>query len=363
MKNKCLIIGAGFSKSVSDLPIMSEMIDAFNRTLVKEKLSKKNIRIKWGEKLLQFLDELENIYLRKPYSKIENDGKILESNYLNNFEGLCSYIDLNLAFEVHALCESEGIKSDLSGKPLFSNFSTSKLKEIRNYLANYIYLTLINPEIKTDLLNRFYEQILNSSSTILTFNYDLILENLLYQKQLWFPKDGYGFEVQNLPELNQNQLEKISKIKLYKLHGSLNWKASNSFNNGIEFNWRDDDSNYFFPNYLADEKKRKYRYQGGYSTDAWILPSWVKQFKYPELLKVWNNAAQSLKSAEEIIIIGYSLPEADSAVFALLSAINFEDKMIAIIDPNAKKLKEKYSNVLGNTKIKIIESTLENYLS
>jgi hypothetical protein len=362
MNNTCLVLGAGFSNAVSNLPITKEMVNAFQVEIERQRSLNNTNRVKWGEHLLNFLDKLENEFLKTPYAKAEEGGKILKSNYSENFEGLCSFIDLNLAFEVQARCESNGIKAGLSGKPLFVNYTSAKLKQIRGYLKNYLFLTLIHDNSNEELLNRIHNLFFNIRSSIITFNYDLILEKFLFKKNYWFPKDGYGFTPKDLPALSSNYFNQSSRIKIFKMHGSLNWEPSSFYLTNLQFKWSDDDDNYFFPKYLKEEKKKKYRYQGAIATEGWILPSWIKQFTFNEIIQVWNQAFKALNKADEIIFIGYSLPRADSAVYSLFSSIDWNNKIVKLIDPNAEELKDNYSFVLRKSDIEIIPVSLEEYL-
>jgi hypothetical protein len=117
MENICLVSGAGFSKLVAKLPITNEMLNVFKKEIEKQDLLNHKNRVKWGKRLSNFIDKPENEFLKIPYAKAEESGDILNSNYLENFEGLCSFIDLHLAFEVQARCENKGIKAGLTGKP------------------------------------------------------------------------------------------------------------------------------------------------------------------------------------------------------------------------------------------------------
>jgi len=362
MSNTCLVLGAGFSKAVANLPITKEMISAFQKELENQRLLKNTIRINGGENLLQFLDTIENDFLKSFYARVEKGGKIIKSNYLENFEGLCSFIDTNLAFEVHALSESNGLQSDLTGKPLFANYTSTRLRDIRAYIGDYLYLSLINDNCNEELLNKIHNIFFNKCSSIITFNYDLILEKYLFRNNYWFPKDGYGFIPKELPEVNSIYINRPSVIKIFKMHGSLNWEPSTMFHSNFQFKWFDDDNNYFFPGYLKEENKRNFRYQGAFSSEGWILPSWIKQFTHNEMVQVWNQAFKALYKADEIIFIGYSLPSADSAVYSLLSSIDWNNKIVKLFDPNAKELFENYSFILRKKNIELFPDYLENYL-
>src|ERR1035437_1169952 len=363
MKNTCLVLGAGFSKAVANLPITKEMINAFKGEIEKQRLLNNKNREIWGKRLLNFINKLENEFLKTPYANAEEGGTILESNYSENFEGLCSFIDLNLAFEVQARCENKGVKAGLSGKPLFVNCTSAELKQIRGDLGEYLFLTLINNKSNEEILNRIHNVFLNNCSCIITFNYDLILEKFLFKKNYWLPKDGYGYTPRDFPELNPNYINQFSRIKIFKMHGSLNWVQSSIYDSKFQFKWYDDDNIYFFPGYLKKEEKRDFIYQGGHPSKGWILPSWIKQFTFNEIIQVWHQAFKALNKADEIIFIGYSLPPADAAVYSLFSSIDWDNKIIKLIDPNAEQLKSNYSFVLRKNDIKIIPKSLEDYLS
>ena len=168
MSRKVLVLGAGFSKSVAGLPVTTEMFDMF-RSVMKEqeRLGHKN-RASWGKSIFQFVKDLKEEYLEKPYSRATDGGIILKDNYLENFEGLCSLIDLNLAFQVQALSESKGEEADLSGKPLYLNEPTPDLKMIRGCIGTYLYLSLINDKAKKELLESFYSHFFNDIQSIVT---------------------------------------------------------------------------------------------------------------------------------------------------------------------------------------------------
>jgi len=56
------------------------------------------------------------------------------------------------------------------------------------------------------------------------------------------------------------------------------------------------------------------------------------------------------------------LSRADSAVYSLFSSIDWDNKIVKLIDPNAKELKDNYSFVLRKNDIEIIPVSLEEYL-
>jgi hypothetical protein len=54
-----------------------------------------------------------------------------------------------------------------------------------------------------------------------------------------------------------------------------------------------------------------------------LAPSYLKQISGRSMQLVWHRAAEALLTAEQVEIIGASLPSADSAVRALLNPLRF----------------------------------------
>jgi hypothetical protein len=79
-----------------------------------------------------------------------------------------------------------------------------------------------------------------------------------------------------------------------------------------------------------------------YSTDrALILPSFLKRVPAP-LLDVWSRASDSLRDADVVEICGYSLPEADSGLRALMVALrnrlSKRQVRVRVTDPSSATL-------------------------
>ena len=84
---------------------------------------------------------------------------------------------------------------------------------------------------------------------------------------------------------------------------------------------------------------------------AIVPPTYSKLKGYEWLRKIWNAAYESLKNADLVIFIGYSMPDSDGFMCALIqSAMAARDPRkgleICVIDPEAKnELGEKYKNL------------------
>ena len=173
-------------------------------------------------------------------------------------------------------------------------------------------------------------------------------------------------------EKNENE-----KINLFKLHGSLNWFPGKKNDNNIfpfdlnniglkkdiKINWaknqhyndRNNNKYYFDLIKIIKEisKGKNPNLYESYNFDTGpviIPPTWDKS-KYRELLnKVWTEAAYNLAEAENIFIIGYSLPLTDN-FFRYLYSIGTEgEKAIRrfwVFNPNETNVKRKYEDFIG----------------
>lgn len=350
--SKCYILGAGFSKAVAKLPVMKELVPTFTRIHEEQrKLGHRN-RVHWGEQLLCYLDFLEDEFFRKPCVRAEKGGSYEKCNFKENLEALVSFIDLNLSGTIRAtLIDEQCRRSDFSKNSLFWNYSD--LDELRRCIQTYIYLALIGPFPESCLLRLFIER-LKPGDTLMSFNYDLVVETALYNRRLWNPSDGYGIEFKNCQQVSESH-KFSTRIPLYKLHGSLNWDHS-----GLQLRFLYDDGTPIFPGYLQKQPPLRRPYEGKHAGN-WMMPSFIKEFSAPGLLTVWTKAFKAIKQAKEVVAVGYSLPKEDSAACLLLGTSGISDKHLTLVNPQAKNLRERYTLVTGNTQI-ALSGGLEEYL-
>jgi len=188
-----------------------------------------------------------------------------------------------------------------------------------------------------------HETILNelmAGDTIITFNYDLVIEESFFSAELWNPIDGYGIETTGKTKnwtrrwlTDKGYTDgNNSKIQLLKLHGSLNWESSSY---GIRLKPRP---------YLVSTRKGKTRFE----KVSILAPGWNKQINKNPYKKFWRAARLHLEKCNTIIILGYSLPETDLLAQSLLAEVvrtrtarkNFL-KQLHLADPN-DLVKEKF---------------------
>jgi ABC-type transporter Mla MlaB component len=191
------------------------------------------------------------------------------------------------------------------------------------------------------------------SDVVITFNYDATLERVLWQQRKWSPTNGYGFEAgfQKSPDDKTPVPLPESEVTVLHLHGAIGWYEKPYWRPGYvptsggavdrkdiapgpigtpvaldPMFLRDLDIpgvDASLPTRPADEH------------NVFIHPSFIKSYdEGPRqvFIKQWRMAADFLKEADEIHIIGYSLPEADSASLTLLATNCGSKKKVDIIN-------------------------------
>jgi hypothetical protein len=169
---------------------------------------------------------------------------------------------------------------------------------------------------------------LRDGDILLSFNWDLIHEVMMYQAKKWMPSDGYGFVCP--PSLNA----KPSPVKLLKLHGSVNWAQQNDpVRDPVVLQKAE-----FFPD-APYESSEDYMREGGWDSGRrLVIPTYIKTINTAFLFRLWDQAANALRSASEVTVIGYSLQPADSLARYLLgtSLLQNEKKPTIRIISNAR---------------------------
>ncbi|WP_405813835.1 SIR2 family protein [Streptomyces sp. NBC_01390] len=175
-----------------------------------------------------------------------------------------------------------------------------------------------------------------TESTVITFNYDRLVELAYLQsadKQDKWPGELYSIPV-TPAALRVSAVvggDRRPTLKLLKLHGSVSWWYSGpeggefdviyeaswhgSFNEGISNMWEEVET------YVSDK------------LPLLIPPAATKTPFYSNRLLAtqWQIAAQALREAEELVIMGYSAPPTDLAVTNLISS-NFRGEAIIPVD-------------------------------
>jgi hypothetical protein len=146
-------------------------------------------------------------------------------------------------------------------------------------------------------LSSFAEKMLKPDDTIVSFNWDLILDRLLFGDRLSAASYGFG-------------PRKAGQIKLLKPHGSLNWYEESQgrrIKPDLRFELTtdpNDDTVFAFRRFRSPKSKASYM-------PLIIPPVYNKDFGLDVFQETWRNSVADLSVAKTVVFLGYSLPDAD----------------------------------------------------
>lgn len=187
----------------------------------------------------------------------------------------------------------------------------------------------------------FVKNVLRCRDTIITFNYDCVLDFCLKHEGngKWNPHYGYGFKLgpggrfvdgheywQPTSPASSNDT-----IKLLKLHGSLHFQFKLKENGP-----------------RVHLKQRPYTKQGGAGVKFDIIPpEWHKGFDKKPYGTLWSEASSAINHSNHIVLIGYSLPLTDLHSTALFqtSVKSNSLKALVVVNPD-QQARKRARNVL-----------------
>jgi hypothetical protein len=162
---------------------------------------------------------------------------------------------------------------------------------------------------------------------IISFNWDLLHDAALWRAAKWSNSDGYGFTCRD------GGSAPSSPVQLLKLHGSVNWVQDNKDDAEPDVVYKAE----FFPGVLGEpedfSKETGQRDQGR----KLIIPTYLKRISSNALLaRLWTQAGDALRRADEVIVIGYRLHPADAAahqLFATSLLANTRRPRVEVVSP------------------------------
>lgn len=154
---------------------------------------------------------------------------------------------------------------------------------------------------------------LGSNDTVITLNYDTLLDSALCRYG-WDPKLGYGLRggkrkvIWDLRRVNDPS--DAARVKLLKLHGSVNWYVRGSYSNlSRVFSSK--------PVVVSGPRQNEIREH----IRQIIPPIYGKVFEHEHWRSLWTKAYKELCSAEVLVVIGCSLIDTDFHLRALISRV------------------------------------------
>jgi len=308
MKGKrLLILGSGFSKAIfCNMPIVKE--------------------------LAQYLEQ-EKALQQDPYNKLVDDPELL-----------LSYLSLNQPWK-------EPPKA-LEDEALFARVQ----KVLAELITDCEDQAFKNPI--PDWTAQLVEYLHSDKISVITFNYDTVLERIVYKiKQQKGKPEGewprefhlYGLPLSVIWSREGATLVDIGveTFHLIKLHGSINW-----FYSGVEE--FPGEQVYYRPinSDSPHEDVRKHPPTAEYENKrlrkdkiSLIIPPVAEKSRFYGNLTIrtlWRDARRALEEAEEIFCVGYSLPATDLTTKLFLQSVA-HPKKVTIVNkehPDGEKAQE-----------------------
>ncbi|MBD1548669.1 hypothetical protein [Roseibium aggregatum] len=187
-------------------------------------------------------------------------------------------------------------------RPATGGFTSNQLEDRRSKLL-YELATWFHELKKTALISKpeWLDQLVtamkNEQAAIISFNWDLILDQLLFGKEL--DKASYGLD------------RRRTGVRLIKPHGSLNWFKDDtagplSERKKFALTGNKTSGVFAFRPLRAPISKKGRQYM-----PLIIPPVYAKQFEGPLFRKLWQETVRVLSTASEVRFLGFSLAEAD----------------------------------------------------
>lgn len=182
-------------------------------------------------------------------------------------------------------------------------FTEDRLNESRNILLSTIaswFHDLYDAARETDWLDFIVKKFQRENAAIVSFNWDLILDHLVFNEEI--RAANYGL----CETLARGPL-------LLKPHGSLNWYEGTQLQHiseakRVEIFHSKNKSKCVYAFLLPRGVKSK----SGKRYDPLIIPpTHLKDFKPMIFQRLWNNCTEVLSTPRKIVFLGYSLPAAD----------------------------------------------------
>lgn len=322
MSNVVFILGAGASHQCG-APLMGNFLDVAANLLRSNEVENKR---KEFERVFSAIGALQAVH-----SKAQLD--------LNNIESIFTVLELGRIIQKVPSLSPEEIPLAIAA---LKDLIVKTLEVTMKFPTEGGYIGVPKPYDKfANLLLHLYKDAFpTQTAAVITFNYDIAADMAMYRASCG-PDYIIGGQ-----QIGNNQFN----IPLLKLHGSLNWATEKATKEIRPLNLRDYFQRY---SYQGFEKRSETRVPIGSqlveyfdryeslkvdSEPVIVPPSWNKADYHSALSDIWASAAQHLSEAEQIFIIGYSLPETDSFfrhLYALGSVGRVPLTRIAVFNPDS----------------------------
>lgn len=187
-------------------------------------------------------------------------------------------------------------------------------QEIEDFLSlTFDVLSTIESLVEGDTLYSPFVQHLGGADTVITLNYDTLLDSALVSAG-WDPAKGYELiGGPNKFDWRRSTVPKcahLAKVKLLKLHGSINWYVRGGYQKLAHVF----DSK---PNKVLISAKPRTNEIHGYIRQV-VPPIYGKFFGHDHWRRLWTAAYRSLIESDMLVVIGCSLVDTDFHLIGML---------------------------------------------
>ena len=307
---RIFVLGAGASV-FAGYPLASDLL-SFIRNFRPLEVVTKEI----GSRVMDKLNQAEFFFKR---------NVIRDPNRILNLEELLTYLELYRSFPGTAFAINPWDDNDSSE---VRRLVTEAFLDYQYDLSRLIWEANTPPSTFKDharikKISDSWATFVQPGDVMLTFNWDILHEVIFWKAGLWSYKDGYGFQCQN-----QGDAEETSKLKILKLHGSINWVQDNPSSPVREIA----DVGTFFTKSKGSEPRNHRSQAQQDSGRKLVLPTYLKDISSNKaLLDIWTNAHWLISRATELIVVGYSLHPVDHPARLLFDTALSENKRLSRI--------------------------------
>lgn len=202
---------------------------------------------------------------------------------------------------------------------------------------------------------RLHVQNADEEVTVVTFNHDLLLENIAFR----LPRQGHRWCLHSLYGIKHRELKQVTggnnasfpihedgcahapPFRLLKLHGSLNWVTRTLAeypSRSTLFPTNDAKDVFVYEDRVARDRLRLQ--QGGGGRSNWYLWPVVVPPIYEKsrmigrrmIQQMWRDAHKAISQADRLLLVGYSLPDADVIALQMLRRAFSENDSLYTVD-------------------------------
>ena len=232
------------------------------------------------------------------------------------------------------------------------------LSEVRKGFRRKIESALTSEDFQKEALAEFVKNCNNMQVHFITFNYDDVLDSALFQGNLWYPSNGYGFLC--LPSHSVFGPRYVGpddspKTLLLKLHGSVNWMPRAGH---VEPYVMDAITHHADWSKSSDKPIDDSLIRSHLEPEPLMVPPVLSKsglVEQPVLRLVWRRAFELLARARRVAFLGYSFPTTDIAAQTIfheaLEDFSMDDVLVVNLAESAsgqQAVRDRYRAVLGN---------------